>query len=139
MILEMPQQYRFDCPEGNYRAFLHSIDRVENKRKPTEILTRFRFEIPALSTEDHIMLVAKNYKPTELKRDLESWLGLQFIKQHKKGRGFDLDILLRKPGDIVVVNHHNPNFEEPFVTYGHVYSPGTLLPPVMPIHAVEAI
>ena len=135
IIISLPFDYRFDCPEGKHRvAFYDHLEKSTIKNKKPQRQIRLRFKIPSLSTETETMLVCKNFAPTlkagsELRSFIEMWLGDNFIKAHSKGRQFNFDSLNGLEGDAVVKHISNDGYDEPYVCLESIYPPGTLIQP----------
>jgi hypothetical protein len=115
MIIPIEHEKSFDCPEGSFSAVLVEVKSVQGSQQ-----VRFVFEIEDLSTEFKTMLAGKNYKPqlsgeSELRRDLESWLGENFLERYSKNGHFDPALLQGLRAGITIAHKHNSRYSKPFV------------------------
>ncbi len=132
MTLNIPQEISWDCSEGTRNATFYEFKEVSRyTKRGEEKFVRLVFQLDELSTEDSIVLVGRNFVPSlkkgsDLRLFLDTWLGDDFVDQHKQGGKFDLEALNGRRGEIVVKHFENQGYAVPFVHLQAAYPLGTL-------------
>ncbi len=130
--IPIPAEYSFDCPDGTHTATFHQLREI-NKHKDgnVERFIRFVFKVDALSNDQTIVLVGRNFVPTlehgsDLRTFIDTWLGDNHIQQNKTATGaFNLRSIENKPAVIVVNRIDNEGYKMPYVHLVAAYPPGT--------------
>ena len=130
MILEIPRETTFECPEGPLRASLYDIrEHLIPTKTGVDKQVRLLFEVKHKRPDNKLVLVGKNYPPSlargsGLREVLENWQGSEFFAH--AGNQVDLKTLVEREADIVTRHRHNAGYRQPFVDLVGVYPPGTL-------------
>ena len=132
MTLDIPQEINWNCMEGAHSARFYEFKEVTRTTlRGQEKLVRLVFQPEQLSTDDTIVLAGRNFIPTlrkgsDLRVFLDTWLGDDFVDQHRQGAKFNFEILLNRRGDIVVKHIKNEGYPVPYVHLQAAFPPGTL-------------
>ena len=132
-VLDIPRETSFDCPEGSYSATLSEV-----RDKPTLTTTglatyvRLLFEVITPESRKKMMMAGKNFDP-KMEKDkasllriyLETWLGPEVFKENAGGQ-FDLQSLVGRPAEVVLVHICNEKHPKPFVDIQAIHPPGAL-------------
>ena len=133
MILEIPTEVSWSCSEGAHSATFYECKEINKyTEKGEERYVRLIFQPEQLSAENAIVLVGRNFVPTlkkggDLRLFLDTWLGDQFVDQHRQGGKFDFEALRNQRGDLIVKHIENEGYPMPFVHLQAAYPPGTLI------------
>jgi len=131
IILQIPPEYCFDCPEGNFKSILHEVRYHEKlTRDGPQILIRMIFCPDLARFENKVIVAAKNFIPSiephsQLRIQLEQWLGKEFFDR-RQGVKIDLKSLEGRAADIKTIHIRKESYRKAFVTIQGIYPPGTL-------------
>jgi hypothetical protein len=131
IIVTIPFEYSYDCPEGQFRSVVHEVRELE-KLTPegSQRIIRFVFapDLPRLGNK--IILAGKNFMPSmelhsPLRLNLQQWLGKEFLDL-PSGQKLNLKSLVGRAADIRTVHIRNAKHSKPYVDIAGIYPPGTL-------------
>jgi hypothetical protein len=140
MKLTIPIEKSFDCPEGIFSGTFVE-HRLTSKATQTsqQNFARLVFQVEEQSTDDKLVLVAKNFVPSlkkgsNLRQMLDFWLGEEFVEAHKQDNQLDFDPLNGRKADLVVKHIVNKEYLKPYVQLESVYPANSIT-----LHSREAI
>jgi len=133
VIINSPVGENFNVPEGAYRVVLKEAFEV-NKPGKTEKSARLKFKVLTDNLSGQEYFVGKGYPKTlalgsELRIDLESWLGREGYSALATDGVIDLDRLIGHRADVYVTNIYNDGYDAPFVHIAKIAPEGTLTGP----------
>ena len=102
MEMIVPTDTCFDCPQGAHHAtFYQQKEVAKYTKRGEEKFVRLLFQPDQLSKDDTLVLVGRNFVPSlkrgsDLRMFLDTWLGDDFVDQHKQGGKFNFRRLERQ-------------------------------------------
>ena len=131
MKIDIPKKVSFHAPEGAHRATLLSVG--EPKRGSDSCDNEVRLVWELQTVDRHWTFHAgKTYclddNSIELIADLESLLGEEMHLLQDESGQLDLDLLIGRQADLILVHINNSKHDKPYVYIKGVCPPGTHLP-----------
>jgi hypothetical protein len=131
MKLKLGTNDIFDCPPGQYSAVLEFVGEPNKRiKKPCAQQVRLRFRVYAESGKEYLVGVtycADLSYGSELYEFLNSWLEGDFESVLDEHGEVELDQLLMRRADLVVIQKDLGTHTKPLVCIGGIFPKGTLM------------